>query len=80
MQIPIDWQTAYVMVCEKPHPPEAPTLKDTLRMIARLGGFSGRRHNGDPDPVVMWKGLRILYDYIGAREVFACAFGHTYGS
>lgn len=76
---PIEWQTAYVMLFEKPPPPEPPTLKDAVRMIAQLGGFLGRKHDGDPGPVVMWKGLRNLYEYIKAREVFTRAFGHTYG-
>ena len=76
---PIEWQTAYVMIYEKPPPKEPPTLKDMLRMIAQLGGFLGRKHDGDPGPKVIWKGLRTLYDYIKAREVFTRAFGHTYG-
>ncbi|SCX96442.1 Transposase Tn5 dimerisation domain-containing protein, partial [Legionella israelensis DSM 19235] len=76
---PIEWQTAYVMIYEKPPPNEPPTLKDTLRMIAQLGGFLGRKHDGEPGPIVMWKGLRTLYEYIKAREVFTRAFGHTYG-
>jgi hypothetical protein len=71
--------TAYDMVYEKPPPEEPPTLKDTLRMIAQLGGFLGRKHDGDPGPIVMWRGLRNLYDYIKAREIFTRAFGHTYG-
>ena len=76
---PIEWQTAYVMIYEKPPPEEPPTLKNTLRMIAQLGGFLGRKHDGDPGPIVMWRGLRNLYDYIKAREVFTRTFGHTYG-
>lgn len=47
--------------------------------LPQLGGFLGRKHDGDPGPVVMWKGLRNLYEYIKAREVFTRAFGHTYG-
>lgn len=75
----LEWQTAYIMIYEKPPPQEPPTLKDMLRMIARLGGFLGRKHDGDPGPVVMWKGLRNLYQYMKAREIFSHAFGHTYG-
>ena len=75
----IEWQTAYVMLYEKPPPSQPPTLKDTLQMIAQLGGFLGRKHDGDPGPIVMWKGLRNLYEHIRAREAFTRAFGHTYG-
>ena len=31
----IEWQTAYVMLYEKPPPSQPPTLKDTLKMIAQ---------------------------------------------
>lgn len=67
------------MIYENPSPDEPLTLKDTLRMIAQLGSVLGRKHDGDPGPIVMWKGLRTLYDYIRAHEVFTRAFGHTYG-
>ena len=75
----IEWQTAYVMLYEKPPPSQPPILKDTLKMIAQLGGFLGRKHDGDPGPIVMWKGLRNLYEHIRAREAFTRAFGHTCG-
>jgi hypothetical protein len=75
----IEWQTAYIMIYKKPPPDKPPSLRDTLRMIAQLGGFLGRKHDGEPGTVVMWRGLQCLYDYIKAREVFTNAFGHTYG-
>ena len=75
----IEWQTAYIMIYEKPPPTEPPTLKDMLGMIARLGGFLARKHDGDPGPIVMWRGLRSLYNYIKAREVFTRAFANNYG-
>ena len=46
---------------------------------AQLGGFIERKHDGDPGLIVMWKGLRNLYEHIRAREAFTRAFGHTYG-
>lgn len=67
------------MLYEKSPPDEPPTLKDTLRMIAQLRGFPGRKHDGEPGPIVMWKGLQTLYSYIKAREVFTRTFEHTYG-
>lgn len=76
---PIEWQTAYIMLYHKPPPKEPPTLKETLKMIARLGGFLGRKHDGEPGSIVMWKGLQCLYAYIKARDAFTHAFGHTYG-
>ncbi|KTC70119.1 transposase Tn5 [Legionella birminghamensis] len=75
----IEWQTAYIMIYEKPPPHEPPTLKEMLGIIAQLGGFLGRKHDREPGPAVIWKGLRKLYNCINAREVFTRAFGHTYG-
>lgn len=67
------------MLYEKLPPSQPSTLKDILKMIAQLGGFLGRKHDGDPGPIVMWKGLRHLNEHIRAREAFTRAFGHTYG-
>ena len=75
----IEWQTAYIMTYEKPPPVQAPTLQEVLKMIARLGGFLGRKHDGDPGPIIMWKGLRALHEHIRARNAFQNAYGNTYG-
>jgi hypothetical protein len=75
----IEWQTAYVMTYKKVPPTKPPTLKETIKMIAQLGGFLARKHDGDPGPIVMWKGLRALYEHIRAREIFQNVFGATYG-
>ena len=75
----IEWQTAYIMIHKKPPPTKPPALKETLKMIAQLGGFLGRKHDGDPGPILMWKGLRALYEHIKAREIFQNTFDHTYG-
>jgi len=76
---PVEWQTAYIMIYHKPPPQQPPTLKETLRLIAQLGGFLAKKHDGEPGSAVIWKGLQCLYNYIKARDVFTRAFGHTYG-
>ncbi|MDP3533099.1 MAG: IS4 family transposase [Alphaproteobacteria bacterium] len=75
----IEWQTAYIMAHKKPPPTKPPALKETLKMIAQLGGFLGRKHDGDPGPIVMRKGLHVLYEHIKAREIFQNTFAVTYG-
>ncbi len=67
------------MTYEKPPPVQAPTLQEVLKMIARLGGFLGRQHDGDPGPIIMWKGLRALHEHIRSRNAFQNAYGNTYG-
>ena len=39
-----------------------PTLRTTLRKIAKLGGFLGRTGDGEPGVKTIWRGLRRLAD------------------
>lgn len=46
---------------KKPRPPATPpTLGQALRMVAKIGGFLGRKGDGDPGTEVMWRGLQAL--------------------
>lgn len=58
-----EWQALYCFINQtKTPPPEVPTLMEATRMIARLGGFLGRKHDGHPGPTVIWRGLQRLSD------------------
>jgi hypothetical protein len=41
-------------------PDEPPTLREAQRMVAKLGGFLGRKSDGEPGTEVMWRGLQAL--------------------
>jgi len=41
-------------------PSEPPSLRQAIRMVAKLGGFLGRKSDGDPGTEVMWRGLQAL--------------------
>jgi hypothetical protein len=41
-------------------PREPPSLREAIRMVAKLGGFLGRKSDGDPGTEVMWRGLQAL--------------------
>jgi len=44
-------------------PEKPPTLRETVRMMAmRLGGFLGRKSDGEPGTETIWKGLQRLDD------------------
>jgi hypothetical protein len=45
-------------------PPAAPvpTLREAVRMIGRLGGHLGRKCDGEPGIIVLWRGLTRLYE------------------
>jgi hypothetical protein len=52
-------------------PPRPLYLRDAVHQIARLGGFPGRRSDGDPGVKVLWRGLRRLADFVLAYRTLA---------
>jgi len=41
--------------------PDKPGLNDVLRLVARLGGFLGRKSDGEPGVKTIWLGLKEIY-------------------
>jgi hypothetical protein len=58
-------------------PPEnpAPTLREVVRMLGKLGGHLGRKGDGEPGVTVLWRGWTSLY---GTVETLR-AYKHTLG-
>ncbi len=52
-----EWQAAWIVARRKP-PDKTPTLRAALHMIARLGGFLGRKGDGEPGVKSLWIGLQ----------------------
>jgi hypothetical protein len=58
-----EWQALYCAIHEVALPPsEPPSLREAVRMTARLGGFLGRKGDGEPGVTTLWKGLQRLND------------------
>jgi hypothetical protein len=58
-----EWKALYCVTHQTPHPPPAPPpLADAVGWIARLGGFLGRTHDGEPGVKVLWRGMQRLND------------------
>lgn len=58
-----EWQALYCTIHRTPNPPaEPPTLEQAVRWIAQLGGFLGRKSDGQPGVKTIWRGLRRLHD------------------
>lgn len=36
------------------------TLRDTVRLVARIGGYLGRKHDPEPGHQLMWEGFSQL--------------------
>jgi hypothetical protein len=56
-----EWQAAYILN-KKKLPPKPPPLNTVLRLVARLGGFLGRKGDGEPGAKSIWQGLQRVMD------------------
>ncbi len=58
-----EWQALYVAIHRTSTLPETvPTVRQVVRWIAQLGGFLGRKCDGEPGVTVMWRGWQRLQD------------------
>ena len=60
-----EWQALHAYTHRrrpKPLPTQPPTLREAVRMIAMLGGFLGRKSDGEPGLKTVWQGLSRLSD------------------
>ena len=57
-----EWKALMVFVTRKAPPSQPPTLRVAQRMVAQLGGFQGRKGDGDPGTQTLWLGIQRLDD------------------
>lgn len=50
-------------------PKEPPSLREATRMVASLGGFLGRKGDGNPGTQTIWLGLQRLDDIAAVYEI-----------
>lgn len=68
----LQWQALHGFIHRTPYPPpEPPTLRQALRMVASLGGFLARKGDGEPGTKSLWLGLQRLDDIAAAWEIFS---------
>jgi hypothetical protein len=65
-----EWQAVYAVFTKKSPPKIPPRLNEIILMIAKLGGFLGRKSDGHPGPKVMWIGMQRMKDFTLAWETF----------
>jgi len=69
-----EWRALWCYHHQRPCPSRrSPSLRQALRWIAQLGGFLARRSDGEPGPIVVWRGLRELQAITAAWK----RFGHA---
>jgi Transposase DNA-binding/Transposase Tn5 dimerisation domain len=65
-----EWQGLYCRIQRVANPPPCPpTLRQAVRWIAQLGGFQGRKHDGEPGVTVLWKGFQHLVDVAAMYQI-----------
>lgn len=58
-----EWKALYCFVHKTTQlPDQPPSLQEAIGMIARLGGFLGRKRDGFPGNICLWRGLHRLHD------------------
>jgi len=76
-----EWRALVWYVTKTPPPPNPPTLRQATRMIASLGGFLGRRCDGEPGPTTTWRGWERVMVITSAYRIFTADIraGPTHG-
>jgi hypothetical protein len=72
---PHELDALYTFLHKQPLPaalgtPLGPTVYQATRWIAKLGGFLGRKNDGDPGVTVLWRGWQRLADLSAAYLAF----------
>jgi hypothetical protein len=65
---PQEGRAAYIVVKRCPPPLTPPRLGEVILLVASLGGYLGRKHDGPPGAKTMWIGLQRLRDFVIALE------------
>jgi len=73
-----EWQALSCYITKTRQPPEKPpSVREAVRMIAKLGGFLGRKNDGEPGMTYIWRGwgkLTLIAEFWLSTHVEA-----TYG-
>ena len=56
-----EWQSVYAIVKKAPPPDTPPSLQEFMNMVAKLGGYRGRKSDGPPGMETIWRGIQSMY-------------------
>lgn len=73
-----EWEAIHCFINKTTSPPSsAPSISELVRRIAQLGGFPGRKGDGDPGVKVLWRGIRRLPDISEMYQIFRKDMGNA---
>ncbi len=65
-----EWKALVAYKTKNPRSPETPpSLREAVRMVASLGGFLGRKSDGEPGTKSLWLGLQRLEDLMAMWKI-----------
>jgi hypothetical protein len=74
----IEWKALCSYVTKSPDvPKQPPSLREAIRMVAGIGGFLGRKGDGNPGTQTIWRGIQRLDT---ATEMYAVLTNQEYNS
>jgi hypothetical protein len=66
----VEWKALVAFKTQNAIPPaNPPTLREATRMVASLGGFLGRKGDGEPGTQTIWLGLQRLDDIAATWKI-----------
>lgn len=66
----IEWQALYMRIHKTSVLPKSPpSTHQAIRWVAQLGGFLGRKSDGEPGIVAIWRGWQRLQDFAATWEL-----------
>jgi len=57
-----EWRAVYATVKKEAPPSQPPSMKTMVGLVAMLGGWLGRKCDGEPGPKAMWVGMQRMTD------------------
>ncbi|MGL4757927.1 MAG: IS4 family transposase, partial [Patescibacteria group bacterium] len=67
------WKAIYISTQKtRKLPKSPPSLNEIVRMLAKLGGFQGRKRDGEPGVKVLWRGLFALNHILKIYPLLVC--------
>lgn len=73
-----EWKCLYLRVVGNKLPKKAPTINQVTRWIAQLGGFLGRKGDGDPGITTIWRGWTLFQESFAMMNAMLQGGSRTY--